>query len=170
MVIPMIPIAIIETSVNPEEGVVLASPELIRIDTSMKEPGLARIPLDYPYSFQMLRYGHRTVPVGFDPLMIQGNQSRAILIAGGSLQPLNFDPDRPNRILYELPRREEDIPLFINRTPDGTESADALIFEEREEEVAQEEGVEDVDVGLEALANKYGWSKVLDAVDRMSKK
>jgi len=28
--------------------------------------------------------------------------------------------------------------------------------------------VEDLDVGLEAIANKHGWGKVLDAVRRMS--
>ena len=49
--------------------------------------------------------------------------------------------------------------------------ADALTFEQREEEVGEEsEEVEEVDLGLEALANKHGWSKVRAAVDRMSKK
>ncbi len=48
--------------------------------------------------------------------------------------------------------------------------ADALIFEEREEEVEEEEAVDEMDVGLEALANKHGWHKVADAVARMSKK
>ena len=49
--------------------------------------------------------------------------------------------------------------------------ADALTYEEREEEVEEEaEPLEEVDAGLEALANKHGWAKVIDAVDRMSKK
>ena len=48
--------------------------------------------------------------------------------------------------------------------------ADALIYEEREEEVVEEVSVDDVDVGVEALANKHGWDKLLDAVSRMSKK
>jgi benzoyl-CoA reductase subunit BamC len=48
--------------------------------------------------------------------------------------------------------------------------ADALIYEEREEETEEEEAVGDVDVGVEALANKHGWQKVADAVARMSKK
>jgi benzoyl-CoA reductase subunit BamC len=47
--------------------------------------------------------------------------------------------------------------------------ADALIFEEREEEAEPAEAAEDVDVGLEALAEKHGWSKVIDAVGRISK-
>jgi benzoyl-CoA reductase subunit BamC len=48
--------------------------------------------------------------------------------------------------------------------------ADALTFEEREEEAVEAEGVEDVDAGLEALANKHGWDKLVDAVGRMSRK
>lgn len=48
--------------------------------------------------------------------------------------------------------------------------ADALTYEEREVVVEEEEAVEDVDVGLEALANKHGWQKILDSVARMSKK
>jgi benzoyl-CoA reductase subunit BamC len=48
--------------------------------------------------------------------------------------------------------------------------ADALIYEEREEGVVEVEGVEDVDAGLEALANKHGWDRVVDAVGRMGKK
>ena len=49
--------------------------------------------------------------------------------------------------------------------------ADALTFEVREEEIAEETvNVEAVDEGLEALANRHGWAKVVDAVNRMSKK
>jgi benzoyl-CoA reductase subunit BamC len=48
--------------------------------------------------------------------------------------------------------------------------ADALVYEEREEQVVEATSIEDVDVGLEALANRHGWDKVLDAVSRMSKK
>jgi len=48
--------------------------------------------------------------------------------------------------------------------------ADALVFEQREEEVAVSPELTDVDVGLEALANKHGWTTLLDAVNRMSKK
>jgi benzoyl-CoA reductase subunit BamC len=48
--------------------------------------------------------------------------------------------------------------------------ADALIFEEREEEGAEEAKAEEVDEGLEALANQHGWDKVMDAMNRMGKK
>jgi benzoyl-CoA reductase subunit BamC len=49
--------------------------------------------------------------------------------------------------------------------------ADALTFEVREEEIIAEEGeaMDEIDAGLQALANKHGWSKVIDAVERMAK-
>jgi len=48
--------------------------------------------------------------------------------------------------------------------------ADALTYEEREEEVtAEEEAVDELAAGLEALANTHGWSRVSDAVDRLRK-
>jgi len=46
---------------------------------------------------------------------------------------------------------------------------DALTYEEREEgEVEEEEGREELKIGLEALANKYGLQKITDTVARMS--
>ena len=45
----------------------------------------------------------------------------------------------------------------------------ALIYEEREEDVEEEvETREEMEIGLESLANKYGLSKIMDAVARMS--
>ena len=42
--------------------------------------------------------------------------------------------------------------------------------EEREVEVEEEARPEEVDEGLEALANRHGWDKVIDAMERMAKK
>jgi benzoyl-CoA reductase subunit BamC len=47
--------------------------------------------------------------------------------------------------------------------------ADALTYEEREVEEDEEPAPEEVDLGLEALADKHGWDKVVDAVGRLSK-
>jgi benzoyl-CoA reductase subunit BamC len=47
---------------------------------------------------------------------------------------------------------------------------DALIYEEREEEVEEEVKLEEMEIGLEALASKYGLQKLMDTVARMSKK
>jgi benzoyl-CoA reductase subunit BamC len=48
--------------------------------------------------------------------------------------------------------------------------ANALTFEQRQEDGERTEAKEDLDLGLEALANRHGWQKVLDSVARMSKK
>jgi benzoyl-CoA reductase subunit BamC len=45
---------------------------------------------------------------------------------------------------------------------------DALIYEEREEEVEEEEKPEDVQIGLESMIDKYGLEKVMDTVSRLS--
>jgi len=47
---------------------------------------------------------------------------------------------------------------------------EALVYEEREEEVEEQESLEEIEVGLEALANKFGLQKVMDTVARISKK
>ncbi len=46
----------------------------------------------------------------------------------------------------------------------------ALVYQEREEEVEEEEKLDAMEVGLEFLADKYGLQKVADAVARMSRK
>ena len=47
-------------------------------------------------------------------------------------------------------------------------TVDALTVEEREEEVEEEEEQEELEIGLEALAKKYGLQKVMDSIARMS--
>lgn len=47
---------------------------------------------------------------------------------------------------------------------------DVLIYEEREEEVEEEVQMENVEVGLSAMVNKYGLDKVLETVARMTKR
>jgi benzoyl-CoA reductase subunit BamC len=47
---------------------------------------------------------------------------------------------------------------------------DALTYEEREEEVEEDVKLEDMEIGLESMVDKYGLQKVIDAVARMSMK
>jgi benzoyl-CoA reductase subunit BamC len=47
--------------------------------------------------------------------------------------------------------------------------ADALTYEEREE-AGEDEKCDDLEVGLESLANRYGLRKIIDTISRMSKK
>jgi benzoyl-CoA reductase subunit BamC len=46
----------------------------------------------------------------------------------------------------------------------------ALTYEEREEEAEEEVKLEDMEIGLESMIDKYGLQKVVDAVARMAKK
>jgi len=46
--------------------------------------------------------------------------------------------------------------------------ADALTYEEREEEYEEEEKREELEIGLESLANKYGTQKIMETITRMS--
>lgn len=48
--------------------------------------------------------------------------------------------------------------------------ADALVYEEREEEVVEEESLEEIEIGLQAMAHKFGWRKLIDTAERMAKK
>jgi benzoyl-CoA reductase subunit BamC len=46
---------------------------------------------------------------------------------------------------------------------------DALTYEEREEEAEEESKLEDMEIGLDSMIDKYGLQKVMDAVARMAK-
>ena len=48
--------------------------------------------------------------------------------------------------------------------------ADALTYVVREEADEAEPTADDADVGVEALANKFGWEKLIDTVTRLSRK
>ena len=59
--------------------------------------------------------------------------------------------------------------------PEASEDRRARILWRRpapggEEEVEEEEGVEEVEIGLESLADKHGLEKVIEVANRMSKK
>ena len=47
---------------------------------------------------------------------------------------------------------------------------DVLTYEEREEEVEEEVKLDDVEIGLGSMIDKYGLQKVMDTVSRMSQK
>jgi benzoyl-CoA reductase subunit BamC len=48
--------------------------------------------------------------------------------------------------------------------------ADALTYEEREEDVDEEVEREELEIGVEALVDKFGLDKIIDTVTRMSMK
>jgi len=89
-------------------------------------------------------------------------------------------PSCPSRDVFKEP--DSDLPLKCDMCEDDPPQEkplcvqwclnDALIYEEREEEVVVEEEVkmEDVEIGLESMVDKYGLKKVMDTVARMSMK
>ena len=81
----------------------------------------------------------------------------------------------PSRDVFKEP--DSDLPLkcdMCESDPTALEPmcvqwclADALVYEEREEVVANVVAVDDMEVGLKALADVHGWPKMMDAVARM---
>jgi benzoyl-CoA reductase subunit BamC len=79
----------------------------------------------------------------------------------------------PSRDLFKEP--DSGLPLKCDMCEGEAEPlcvkwclAKALIYEEREEEVEEEVKLEDVEIGLESLVDKYGMEKVMDSVARLS--
>jgi len=48
--------------------------------------------------------------------------------------------------------------------------ADALTYEEREEEVAEDQTLDEVEIGLRAMADRHGWQAILDTAARLADK
>lgn len=84
----------------------------------------------------------------------------------------------PSRDVFKEP--DSGLPLKCDMCEDDPPQAeplcvkwcinDALTYEEREEEVDEELVLEEMEVGLEAMVDKYGMQKIIDAVARMSAK
>ncbi len=81
----------------------------------------------------------------------------------------------PSRTLFKEP--DSGLPLKCDMCEGEEEPLcvrwcinDALTYEEREEEVEEEENLGEMETGLESLANKFGLQKLMDTVARMSKK
>jgi benzoyl-CoA reductase subunit BamC len=49
-------------------------------------------------------------------------------------------------------------------------TVDALVYEEREEEVEEELVQEELEIGLESLADKYGLKKIQEVLSRIAEK
>jgi benzoyl-CoA reductase subunit BamC len=82
----------------------------------------------------------------------------------------------PSRTLFKEP--DSGLPLKCDMCEDNLPEKplcvqwclnDALTYEEREEEVEEEVKLDELEVGLESLVDKYGLQKVMDTVTRMSK-
>ena len=84
----------------------------------------------------------------------------------------------PSRTLFKEP--DSGLPLKCDMCEDDPAQEkplcvqwcinNALIYEEKEEEVEEEEKPGEMEIGLESLANQYGLQKIMDAVARLSKR
>ncbi len=75
------------------------------------------------------------------------------------------EPDSGLPLKCDMCEGEEGDPLCVQWCV-----ALALTYEEREEEVTEEVDREELEIGLESLANEYGLEKIMDTVARMSMK
>ncbi len=75
------------------------------------------------------------------------------------------EPDSGLPLKCDMCEGEEGGPLCVQWC-----LAEALIYEEREEEVEAEETPEDLEIGLESLASKYGLQELRETLARMSQK
>ena len=75
------------------------------------------------------------------------------------------EPDSGLPLKCDMCEDEEDGPMCVKWC-----LVDALIYEEREVEVEEEESREELEIGLDALADKFGMQTIMDAVARMSNK
>jgi len=84
----------------------------------------------------------------------------------------------PSRTLFKEP--DSGLPLKCDMCEDDPPQEtplcvqwcinEALVYEDREEEVAEEVAAEDMEIGVEALIVKYGLEKIADTVERLSKR
>ena len=84
----------------------------------------------------------------------------------------------PSRTLFKEP--DSGLPLKCDMCEDDPPQEtplcvqwcinEALVYEEREEEVEEEIAAEDMEIGVEALIAKYGLAKIADTVERLSKR
>ncbi len=81
----------------------------------------------------------------------------------------------PSRDMFKEP--DSGLPLKCDMCEDEPEPLcvkwclnHVLTYEEREEEVEEEEKPEELDIGLESLADRFGMQKLLDRVAKMTSK
>ncbi len=102
---------------------------------------------------------------GRDKYVIDGKEydECAFCRASCPSRDLFKDPDSGLPLKCDMCEGEEEGPLCVRWCLN-----DVLIYEEREEEVEEEESPEEMEIGLQALANQYGLDKIMETVNRMS--
>ena len=102
--------------------------------------------------------------VGRDKYVIDGKEydECAFCRASCPSRDLFKEPDSGLPLKCDMCEGEEE-PLCVKWC-----LVDALTYVERKEEAEREEGPDEMEIGLESLAKKYGLDKLMDSVARMS--
>ena len=106
---------------------------------------------------------------GRDRYTIDGNEYEecAFCRASCSSRPIFKEPDSGLPLKCDM--CESDPPLEKPMCVQWCIN-DALTYEEREEETEEEDGPQEMEIGLEHLVNKHWLQKVMDTMARMSKR
>ncbi|MBI4586040.1 MAG: hypothetical protein HY717_18685 [Planctomycetes bacterium] len=109
------------------EGLILYSPEIIQIHPAASRPP-ASLPIAVPFDYARHRYDHQAVLIEEDQNGGQLAGPVRVFISGGSLRPLDQDPDIPLRRHWEFGRPEEVGLKTSWDPPKGSECAHSLVF------------------------------------------
>jgi len=105
--------------------------------------------------------------MGRDKYIIDGKEYDECLFCRASCPSRDFFKEPNSNLPLKCDMCEDDPPL---EEPMCVQVClvDALTYEEREEEMEEEEKLDELEVGLESLVKKYGLDKVADTLTRMS--
>lgn len=103
---------------------------------------------------------------GRDKYIIDGKEYDECGFCRASCPSRNLftDPDSGLPLKCDM-CEEEEIPLCVEWCLN-----DVLVYEEREEYVEEEPKKEELEIGLEALVNRFGVQKLMDTVARLAKR
>lgn len=102
--------------------------------------------------------------MGRDKYVIDGKEYEECAFCRASCPSRNIfkEPDSGLPLKCDMCEGEEE-PLCVKWC-----LVDALTYEERKEEIIEEDKPEDIEIGLESLANKFGLDKIINTVNRMA--
>ena len=106
---------------------------------------------------------------GRDKYIIDGKEYEECAFCRASCSSRDLFKEPDSGLPLKCDMCESDPPLDVPKCVKWC-ITDALTYVEREEEVEEEVVADEVETGLESLANKHGMQKLIDTLARMSKK
>ncbi len=105
--------------------------------------------------------------MGRDKYVIDGKEYEECSFCRASCPSRDFFKEPDSGLPLKCDMCESDPPLSAPMCVQKCLN-NVLIYEEREEEVEEQVKLEDVEIGLESMIDKYGMQAVMDTVSRMS--